>query len=78
MSPPKLKIGPLPDRTPVKMAISIEPALHAELALYAELYEETYGQKAELSALLPSMLKAFLASDAAFKKALKTRHDVGA
>ncbi|MEM7569912.1 MAG: DUF2274 domain-containing protein [Pseudomonadota bacterium] len=78
MATQKLKIGPLPDRTPVKVTISVEPALHAELKLYAKLYYETYGQKADMSALVPSMLSVFLASDAGFKKALKVLRDAEA
>lgn len=69
MSTPKLKIGPLPDRTPVKVTINVEPALHADLQLYAELYEEAYSQKAEVAALVPSILQAFFSTDAALKAA---------
>jgi len=67
-----LKIGPLPDRTPIKVTIAIEPEIKADLELYATLYEENYGEKAPVTALIPSMLQAFLAGDRAFKKARKS------
>lgn len=73
MSETSLKIGPLPDTTPVKLTIAVDPAVNADLELYASLYEEAYREKASVSALIPSMLQAFLASDAGFKKARKAR-----
>ena len=39
----------------------------------AQIYEETYKEKASVAALIPSMLEAFLASDTGFKKARKAR-----
>lgn len=73
MSNASLKIGRLPDTTPVKLTIAVDPAVNADLELYASLYEETYREKASITALIPSMLEAFLASDAGFKKARKAR-----
>ena len=74
MSTPSLKIGPLPDTTPVKLTISVDPETNADLELYARIYEEMYKEKASVSALIPSMLEAFLASDSGFKKARKVRN----
>lgn len=65
----KLKIRPLPDRTPVKVSVAIDPGLHADLQDYAAVYQKTYGEKAAIAALVPQMLTAFLASDAGFRKA---------
>lgn len=73
MSATSLKIGPLPDTTPVKLTIAVDPDTHADLELYAQIYEETYKEKASVAALIPSMLEAFLASDSGFKKARKAR-----
>lgn len=73
MSAPSLKIGPLPDTTPVKLTIAVDPETNADLELYAKIYEETYKEKASVAALIPSMLEAFLASDTGFKKARKAR-----
>ena len=73
MSAPSLKLGPLPDATPVKLTITVDPATNADLELYARVYEEAYKEKTSVLALIPSMLEAFLASDRGFKKARKTR-----
>lgn len=73
MSATTLKIGPLPDTTPVKLTIAIDPDVNADLELYAQIYEETYKEKASVAVLIPSMLEAFLASDSGFKKARKAR-----
>lgn len=67
-----LKIGQLPDTTPVKMNIALPPTLQADLEDYARVYEQAYGQSAKVAELIPSMLEAFMASDSNFKKARKT------
>jgi hypothetical protein len=64
----ELKLGKLPDRTPVKLTISVLPELHLALADYAALYAETYGQKETIADLIPAMLSGFLESDRAFQK----------
>ncbi len=71
MSAANLKIGPLPDTTPVKLTVMLDPKMKASLDLYAKVYEQTYQEKASVAALVPSMLQAFLASDSGFKKARK-------
>ncbi|RZF60636.1 DUF2274 domain-containing protein [Sphingomonas populi] len=65
---PDLKLARIPDRTPVKLTISISPDLSADLAGYATLYENAYGQKEAVSELIPYMLRAFLDSDRGFAK----------
>lgn len=70
-----LKIGPLPDTTPVKLTIAVDPELKSSLELYQKIYEQTYQGKASVAALIPSMLQAFLASDTGFKKARKALVD---
>ena len=69
MSTPKLKLHKLPDTKPTKHTISVMPDLEAELDAYAKVYEKAYGEKVDISALIPSMLANFLAGDAGFKKA---------
>ena len=64
-----LKIGPLPDRTPSKLTVSLDPELHSDLTDYAFVYAETYGQDVKVSDIVPSMLRALLDSDAGFKRA---------
>ena len=68
---PKLRIGKLPDLTPVKMTIQVDPALHQLLEDYSRIYNETYNGSVKSAVLIPSMLKHFLASDNVFKKAQK-------
>ncbi len=64
----ELKLGKLPDRTPVKLAITITPDLHRALQAYAAAYEQAYGASEPLTALIPAMLTAFLDGDRAFTK----------
>lgn len=66
-----LKLAKLPDRTPVKIALTVTPDLAHALGAYAALYNRAYGGKAEVVDLIPAMLDAFLASDRAFAKARK-------
>ena len=69
MSEVGLKIGPLPDRTPQKLSISLEPALAADLEAYAQVHSGAYGTETSVAILVPLMLEAFIASDSGFKKA---------
>ena len=71
MTETKLKIGPLPDKTPVKLSISLPPELQADLQDYAAVYRRAYGIEAKVQDLVPNMLQTFLASDAGFKRARK-------
>jgi hypothetical protein len=64
-----LKLARLPDRTPVKLTISIPPDLQRDLTDYAAVYRETYGDEQPVADLVPHMLAAFLASDRGFAKA---------
>ena len=64
-----LKLNRLPDRTPVKLGITISPALHHALQAYAALYEQSYGVAEPLTELIPAMLANFLEGDRAFLKA---------
>ena len=66
---PKLRLGKLPDLTPVKLSITLDPDTHACLEDYATIYAESYGEKVKPAELVPSMISAFLATDAGFKKA---------
>lgn len=64
-----LKLGRLPDRTPIKLAIAISPDLAADLDLYARLYRERYDRDEPVAELVPAMLALFLDSDRAFVQA---------
>ncbi len=66
-----LRLDKLPDRTPVRMTISLDPDLAAALSDYAEIYSRTYGQAERAEKLVPAMLDTFLSSDAGFRRARK-------
>ena len=64
----RLKIEKLPDRTPVKLSISVTPDLKQTLEEYAAAYEAAYGSAEQVVDLIPYMLEAFLQSDRAFAR----------
>ncbi|SEH12558.1 hypothetical protein SAMN05428974_0502 [Sphingopyxis sp. YR583] len=68
-----LKLGRIPDRTPVKMGIALSPDLKAMLDDYADLYEAAYGRREEVAELIPYLLRAFLESDRDFLRARAAR-----
>ncbi len=61
-----LKLGKLPDRTPVKLSVTITPDLQAALQTYASIYAETYGVEEPIAELVPAMLASFLEGDRSF------------
>lgn len=70
---PDLKLAKLPDRTLVKITVTVSPELNRSLQSYAELYRETYGEQESVSELIPYMLEGFLETDRGFTKAQKER-----
>ena len=64
-----LRLDRLPDRTPVRMNLSVDPELASALSDYAEIYRQTYDTEEKPEVLIPAMLESFLASDAGFKRA---------
>ncbi|MAM56213.1 MAG: transposase [Salinicola sp.] len=66
-----LRIAQLPDRTPVKLTLSVDPDLALALEDYAAIYADTYGAEEKPETLVPAMLEMFLAGDAGFKRARK-------
>lgn len=73
---PELKLAKLPDRTPVKLAITVTPDLHQLLQQYAALYAEAYGREESVIELVPAILVAFLDADRSFQKNRVGRKDV--
>lgn len=63
-----IKLGKLPDRTPVKVTVTITPDLQATLADYASFYAEAYGVREPVTELIPAMLVSFLESDRGFAR----------
>jgi hypothetical protein len=68
---PTLRIGKLPDLTPVKLTVSLDREVHQMLEDYARIYGESYGEAVKPAELIPSMIVGFLASDNGFKRARK-------
>lgn len=64
-----LKLAKLPDRTPVKIAITVAPELHKLLQEYAAFYAKSYGSEESVAELCPYMLQAFMEADRGFMKA---------
>ncbi len=64
-----LKLRRLPDRVPVKLAISVSPELDRALQDYADAYEAAYGKREAVADLIPFMLAGFLDSDREFQRA---------
>ena len=65
---PELKLARLPDRTPVKLTLSLMPELHDRLTRYADLYRQSYGCAESVADLVPAMLAAFMDGDRAFMR----------
>ena len=68
---PDLKLARLPDRTPIKLTISILPELHARLEKYCRAYAEAYGTPEPMAEIIPPILSAFLDSDRDFARRQK-------
>ena len=70
---PELKLAKLPDRTPVKMSITISPDLNQKLDSYAKAYKAAYGDDEKVAELIPFMLDQFLATDRNFRGKARSR-----
>ena len=68
---PALRIAKLPNLTPVKLTVSLEPEIHKMLEDYARIYSDSYGETVKPAELVPSMISGFLATDNGFKRARK-------
>ncbi|SFI56505.1 DUF2274 domain-containing protein [Caulobacter sp. UNC279MFTsu5.1] len=70
----KLKLGPIEDDTPVKLALELPAALHRDLVDYAKvLATETGGKAVEPAKLVAPMLARFMATDRAFVRGRRSR-----
>lgn len=75
-----LKLGPIPDRNPVKLNIVLSPDVHEALSDYACVYSREYGTEAPIADLAALMIERFLESDTQFKrarKALRRQYEAG-
>ncbi|QNG44182.1 DUF2274 domain-containing protein [Sphingobium yanoikuyae] len=65
----KLKLGPLADDRPVKLAVELPAAVHRDLVAYAAaLAAETGGEAVSPEKLVSPMLAKFMASDRGFSR----------
>jgi len=67
----ELKLAKLPDRTPVKITMTVAPELNKLLHEYAAFYAKAYGSEESVAELCPYMLQAFIDGDRGFWKARK-------
>jgi hypothetical protein len=65
----KLKLGPIADDKPVKVAVELPAALHRDLAVYADLLSREGSHIADPVKLIAPMLERFMATDREFSKA---------
>ena len=65
----KLRLGPLPKTESVKLTFACPATLKADLARYAALHAQTYGEAVDTTTLIPHMLEAFMAGDRGFRRA---------
>ena len=69
----KLKLGPLADDKPVKIAIELPASVHRDLVAYAEVLGRTAGQPAlDPNKLIVPMIERFMVTDRAFAKARRS------
>lgn len=64
----KLRLGPLPSSSNVKLTFTCPAGLKADLDRYAALHAQTYGEAVDAVALIPYMLEAFMAGDRKFRR----------
>lgn len=70
----KLKLGPLEDDKPVKVAVELSAATHRDLLAYAVTLGKETGQTiAEPAKLIAPMIERFMASDREFAKLRRER-----
>ncbi len=68
----RLKLGPLADDKPVKVAVELPAPVHRDLTAYAEVLERETGQLVkEPAKLIVPMIERFMATDRGFAKARK-------
>jgi hypothetical protein len=69
----KLKLSAIPDDRPVKLTVELPAAVHRDLVVYAEIFEQQNGQKLEAAKLIGPMLARFMSTDRAFARARREK-----
>jgi len=67
----KLKLGPIADDKPIRIALELPAALHRDLIDYGRLLADG-GTPIEPAKLIVPMLERFIATDRGFAKARRT------
>lgn len=67
----KLSLGPLPDASTIKLAITVPTTLKAQLDRYAEAHSQVNGTTVDAVTLIPLMLRQFLDRDKTFQRLLR-------
>ena len=67
----KLKLGPIPDDKPVKVALELPADVHRDLVAYADALGRETGQTHEPAKLIAPMLARFMATDRGFARLRK-------
>jgi hypothetical protein len=67
----KLRLGPMPDTSVVKMTVAIPAPLKAQLDRYAQVHSQTFGATADAQTLIPLILDAWLLKDREFQRMLR-------
>lgn len=71
----KLKLGPLGDDKPVKIALELPASLHRDLVAYATILGHETGQSAtDPIRLIVPMITRFMATDRGFARARREAH----
>ncbi len=69
----KLKLGPLADDKPIKVAVEFPASVHRDLVVYAEVLSRVTGQAvSDPAKLIVPMIERFMATDRAFAKARRS------
>lgn len=66
---PDLKLGKLPNRTPVKMTISVMPDYEEALRDYATIHSAQHGIDSTPADIASAMVEQFIVNDREFAKA---------
>lgn len=67
MSTAKLRLGPLPKATTVRLTVTLPTGIKAMLDRYATQHSQMYGEPVDAASLIPHMLESFMDRDRAFK-----------
>ena len=68
-----LKLGRIPDNTPVKLTVEVPAELHRDLIAYGEILGQEAGQgPIEPKKLVVPMLERFIATDRGFATARRS------